>query len=189
MGFIGRIAQPPIREVFRYWTGLGAGGTHPGVRDLDPSALAPYILPWLFLFRREPDSCFRCLLSGTEIRQVDGYDSTGAQLGELIWARAQRQHAELFEEVADSALPLYYRGKRPTGNSTTRDFASLLLPLAGAGGAVDHVFGVLHVEQPEPILPTPRNANGGDFIVVRASPGEISSERGRAVSGRAPTAR
>lgn len=176
MGFSGRIVQPPVRNVFRYWAGLGTGGSPPSVRDLDPCALDPEILPWLFLFRREADTQFRCLLSGTEIRQVDGYDSTGARLGDLFWARSGRQHVDLFEEVVRSALPLYYTGERVTAPDSMRAFASLLLPLAGRNGQIDHVFGVLHVDQPEPILPETGGERAGGFAIVWASTGDIVAE-------------
>ncbi len=150
MSFLEAISRPAFRAVADFWADRLDGGTAAPVRRIDPTRLDPKLLPWLFLFQRETGGRFRCLLVGTSIAGIDGYDSTGLYLEQQRWIVNKNHQIELFEEVSRSALPIVYIGVRVVRKERARRFSRLLLPACSARGAVDHVFGVLQVDTVRP---------------------------------------
>lgn len=170
MSFLEAISRPAFRTVADFWADRLEGGTAAPVRKIDPTRIDPNLLPWLFLFQREAGGRFRCLLVGTGITGIDGYDSTGMYLEQLRWIVNKNQQIELFEEVSQSALPIVYNGIRVVRKERARRFSRLLLPACSVPGKVDHVFGLLQVEtvQPDPANDPMVGPRSKSLNVVRA---------------------
>lgn len=146
MGLMNGIPEPELQALLRYWAMRRGRGRVPLVRDMDPLDLPPKILPWLFLFRRDADRRFRCVLVGTGIVGVDGCDTTGRILENLPWVADRPRQIQLFEEAASTGLPIYYAGQRRIGPNTMRFFSRLLLPVGRDRRSADHMFGMFHLD-------------------------------------------
>lgn len=151
MSYAERIPDCRQRALYRYWLGKRRHGRVPAVRAIDPRELPPKDLPWLFLFRREGVRRFRCVLVGTGIVRLDGYDSTGRYIDDMSWTVNKPRQILLFEEAARTGLPLWYAGRRAVSEDSTRAFSRLLLPASADGYSIDHICGMLSVATPEPV--------------------------------------
>lgn len=168
------ISQPEIRVILDYWLSKRGADVVPPVKAIDPSEISPDLLPWLFLFRREEAGRFRCSLAGTGIVRIDGFDSTGRYLDDILQGGEKKERIKLFDDVVHSAMPLCYRGRRPVSANVERGFTRLLLPVSGGGGVIDHVFGIVRFGSLEPAA-----------IARRARAGRMASVtiRGKALPG------
>lgn len=146
MGLIDSIPEPALRALYGYWAVRRGSCRVPLVRDMDPVRMPPKVLPWLFLFRRDENGCFRCILVGTGIVGVDGRDTTGWLLDDLSWTVDKARQIHLFDEAASTGLPIYYSGQWRTGPTTKRLFSRLLLPVGRDAQTVDHMFGMFHFD-------------------------------------------
>jgi len=145
MGLMDGIPEPAVRALYGHWAAHRGRGRIPTVRDMDALHMPPKILPWLFLFRRNEDGRFRCILVGTGIVGVEGRDTTGRFLDDLPWAVDKARQVHLFDEAASTGLPIYYSGQWRAGCGGIRFFSRLLLPVGRNSGTVDHIFGMLHI--------------------------------------------
>lgn len=153
------ISQPEIRVILDYWLGKRGADVVPSVKAINPAEIDPNLLPWLFLFRRDDNGRFRCSLAGTGIVRVDGYDSTGRYLDEVLDGDEKEERLKLFDHVVHTGMPLCYRGRRRMASKAERGFTRLLLPVSG-GGAIDHVFGIIRFG-PVDLPVSPRKARAG----------------------------
>lgn len=144
------ISQPEIRVILDYWLNKRGADVVPPVRAIDPTEIAPDLLPWLFLFRREDKGRFQCCLVGTGIVRIDGFDSTGRYLDDVLQGSEKKERIKLFDDVIHTAMPLCYRDRRRVSADAERGFTRLLLPVSG-GGAIDHVFGIIRFGPLDPI--------------------------------------
>lgn len=167
------ISQPEIRVILDYWLGKRGAGVVPSVKAINPAEIAPSLLPWLFLFRRDDDGRFRCSLAGTGIVRIDGYDSTGRYLDEILTGDEKDERLKLFDHVVHTGMPLCYSGRRRMASKAERGFTRLLLPVSG-GGAIDHVFGIIRFG-PVDLPVSPRKARAGRLPSVTV--------RGKAMAG------
>lgn len=142
MAFEDRIADPQIRQVFRYWRARYSPGTLPRRADIDPAGLPPDCLPHLFLFRLEPNGRLRYLLIGTAIVKVVGRDNTGQYLDEVLTGRAGARRLRLNHRVIEERVPLYFSGPAFSHTEERRRVQRLLLPVSSDGTACDYIFGI-----------------------------------------------
>lgn len=132
-----------LRRLLVYWTERCAGRAMPARADIDPLDFA-YILGNIVLLGVERDPLrFRVRLQGTEVVQRLGFDLTGRTLDELAMPSFRALIAGAVSEVVASGRPLLRQRNMIMDDRLLR-YESLLLPLAGDSGAVDHVMiGVL----------------------------------------------
>lgn len=140
--------DPRLRCLADYWRAARpAPGLLPGRQHLDPAEI-PKLLPWLCLFDvARPGPRFRYRLVGTALVRMMDQDPTGRWLDEVHPAFRGSVAYPQFVEVAEDAVPDYWRG-RPSFH-TTKDFVSmerLLLPLARDGRTVDMLVSVTAYE-------------------------------------------
>lgn len=145
------ISQPEMRVILDYWLSKRGTDIVPSVKAIDPAEIAPHLLPWLFLFRREDTGRFRCSLAGTGIVRIDGFDSTGRYLHDDLHGSGKAERIRLFEQVIQTGMPLCYRGQRQISADTQRGFTRLLLPVSAGGGVIDHVFGIIRFGPIDPV--------------------------------------
>lgn len=164
MGFRDRLREPELRAVFDYWAGKRRGSKLPQRDDIDPTELPARLLPWLFLYRRELDERYRCILSGTGIDMVEGVDMTGRHLHEFEPRAEADELRLLFTQTLESGLPVCLRERRARRrlddcslsrlllrhegmdrgwlDGDEQACARLLLPVAGKRGIRNHILGV-----------------------------------------------
>lgn len=127
MSFLDNIAEPGIRTLYQYWLKKRQGSTIPRKRNIDPAELPPELLPWMFMYRRELDEKYRCVLSGTGIALIDGQDATNRYLHEVEPAAAADNLRQLFAQTLEQGLPLYFSGRRAGSDNRDGCLAQILL--------------------------------------------------------------
>lgn len=167
MVFIDDIREPELKEVFRHWLQCRNGRAVPLRGDIGPTGIDPGYLPSLFMYRREPDGRFRCILIGSELVKVFHRDETGLYLDEILPPHSRNSRLRLFARCADEARPVYYAGPALIPTRERRRVGRLLLPLSSDGEAADHVFGMAVFgpiqERPRQTVPFPQ---GGDPAII-----------------------
>jgi len=142
LSFIGEIREPEIKELFLFWLEKRDGRTIPLRKDIGPIGINPRHLPHLFIYRREADGRFRCILIGTEIVNVFHRDETGMYLDEIVPPHSRSSRLKLFARCIDDARPVYYSGPALIHTRERRRVSRILLPVSSGGGAADHIFGM-----------------------------------------------
>ncbi len=145
-----RAAEPAIvpkddrlRRLFAYWTERCAGRAMPTRAEIDPLDFT-YILGNIVLLGVERDPLrFRVRLQGTEVVQRLGFDLTGRTLDELAMPSFRELITTAVAEVVARGAPLLRQRNMIMDDRLLR-YESLILPLAGSSGDVEHVMiGVL----------------------------------------------
>lgn len=167
MSFFESMNEPEMRELFRFWLQRRYGGITPQWYSITPADICPKLLPSLFLYRREPDGRFRCKLIGTELCRVFGANETGRYLDAMLPPQVARHRTGLFQNVLDTALPVYFRGLSVTRPGELRSYSRLLLPLASEGRMADLVFGLALFGPLEAL------ATGAELEQISANPARV----------------
>ena len=161
MPFLDAIREPELKELYRFWLGKRQGRPVPLRRDIRPAEIDYRYLPNLFIYRREADGRFRCILIGTEMVSVFHRDETGMFLDEILPPSARENRLALFARCVDESRPVYYAGPAMIHTRERRSVARLLLPLASDGALADHIFGMALfgpvLENPAPGRPSPKH--------------------------------
>jgi hypothetical protein len=142
VSFLDEIREPELKEVFLYWLGKRSGRAVPLRGDIGPAGIDPRHLPHLFMYRKEANGRFRCILVGTEIVNVYHRDETGRYLDDIVLAPSRHSRLKLFARCVDEVLPLYYRGPALIHTRERRHLGRLLLPLSSSGETADYIFGM-----------------------------------------------
>lgn len=178
MTFRDDIAEPEIRSVFEYWVGKRRDTAVPLKRDIDPVEISHRALPWLFIYRREPNGRLRCILSGTGIVRIDNVDATGRYLDEIVPPHALKSRERLYSSTLEQGLPIYYLARHAKPGGVSRSFARLLLPISATGDRADCVFGIVRFRDPAPMSADEQQAKLGEpSLVVKATPGDLEPIR------------
>lgn len=143
VSFLDEIREPELKEVFLYWLGKRSGRAIPPRHDIGPAGINPNYLPHLFMYRREANGRFRCILVGTEIVNVFHRDETGRYLDEIMPAYSRNSRLKLFARCVDEVRPVYYRGPALIHTRERRRLGRLLLPLSSGSETADHIFGMV----------------------------------------------
>lgn len=142
MSFIDDVREPELKELFRFWLKLRNGRPIPLRKDIGPAGIAPRYLPHLFMYRREANGRFRCILIGTGLVHVFHRDETGMYLDEILPSHSRSSRLMLFARCADDGRPVYYSGPALIHTRERRRLGRLLLPLTSGGEVADYVFGM-----------------------------------------------
>jgi len=140
--FLDEIREPELKEIFLYWLEKRSGRAVPLREDIGPAGIDPHHLPHLFMYRKEANGRFRCILVGTEIVNVFHRDETGRYLDEIMPAHSRNSRLKLFAHCVDEVRPVYYRGPALIHTRERRRLGRLLLPLSSGGETADHIFGM-----------------------------------------------
>ncbi len=133
----------PLADCFAFWRTRRTGLAVPPKATIDPVAMPPHIIPFLFLYERTPEHRFRCRLAGTAICNAFQNDPTGRYLDEMILPTVRASRTRLFEGVVDRALPLVYAGNVAEAGRTWIKFRRLMTPIAIRGTEADGIFGMV----------------------------------------------
>jgi len=143
VSFLDKIQEPELKELYLYWLEKRAGRVIPLRKDIGPSDIGPQHLPHLFLYRREANGRFRCILVGTEIVKIFQRDETGLFLDEILPVYSSKSQLKLFVRCIEEQRPVYYGGPALIPTRDRRRVGRLLLPLSSDGKNADHVFGIV----------------------------------------------
>jgi hypothetical protein len=133
--------HPAVRLLHDYWDGLRAGrrGLLPSRRDIDPLALPPALLPFLWIVDWQPSPPrLRYRLLGTKIVQFYGRDYTGKWVDEAHGSVPELETIlEGHRRAAASGVPDWRRGKPHLNYEKVSTLERIALPLAADGRDVD----------------------------------------------------
>ncbi|MEQ8967095.1 MAG: PAS domain-containing protein [Azospirillaceae bacterium] len=125
-----RAATPLFAALIALWEARRPATDRPPGRDgLSPAELMRY-LPLLAMAERDPDGSVRLAWAGTGIKERLGGDPSGRALEDLLGPGTETA----FAMIAEDGVPVGLADGRTVGGTDVR---ALLLPLAGAGGAID----------------------------------------------------
>ncbi|MBL8808112.1 MAG: PAS domain-containing protein [Rhodospirillales bacterium] len=130
------IASAHGRRFFRHWRDLRGSADIPARQDFDPFDV-PWILGDLSLIERVPDDyLFR--VDGTRAVEFFGNEMTGRLLSQYPFAERVPQLRAAYDTVVESRAPHVWL-REAVNSGKRRRIEQLLLPLAGADGAVSHI--------------------------------------------------
>jgi len=142
LSFLDSIAETELRHIYLYWLERRQGRQIPRRGDIRPNEIDPQYLPSLFLYRREDNGRFRCLLVGTELVKIFQRDETGSYLDEILPPNLSASRLKLFARCVEERRPIYYAGPALMMMRERRRVGRLLLPLSSDGGKAEFVFGI-----------------------------------------------
>ena len=141
----GKIAEPPLRALYAYWSGKRGDGSWPlgsGILLEEIPSLAPYVMLVDVL---ENGRFFRFRVVGADV--AFGIDPTGKLQHEALPDGIYRDHiTALFRRGAAGPGALYSLSSYDyTTVEGPRSISRLFMPLAGNGGTIDMMMiGQIH---------------------------------------------
>lgn len=140
------IQEDPLRDLYDHWRSCSKDERRLPVRpDMDMLDLPAAALPHAFIYEQEGDGRFRCRLAGTRFVEELGYEPTGQHLDSMLDPVLGRSRIQLYEECVGVPRAIYYRARMTPIGHEFRESGRLLLPVAGADGSVQFVFGGMMV--------------------------------------------
>ena len=139
--FHERIADPRLQQLYDCWRSLFHGKRLPSLADVDPTAIAASVLPFVVLADVvDGGRRIRYRLVGTNMVAEWGEDFTGRYLDEIMAGTYREFLESLFADViAKRCAVLSESAFRWDVGGTTRT-RRLFMPLAGDGRTVDAVL-------------------------------------------------
>lgn len=141
--FIETIAEPRIRDVFRFWLEHRPYGGIPCKKDMNPARMPASALPNMFVYQIESDGRIRIVLMGTEAASLFRRDETGLYLEETLPEHSGSQRMAMISKVVEKGVPLYFSGKVVLATMEQRHISRLMLPVSSDGESVEHIFGIV----------------------------------------------
>ncbi len=137
----GPISDARLRQVFALWSEAAVEGRPPSKDFVDPAKLGQ-LMDWLFLYKVERHPLrFQYLISGPKLVRRFGLDLTGKYVDEHPDPVVRKGILANLTAVVATAKPHRRLAlRRLLDHDTTIE--SLVLPLAGPDGAIDHVLGL-----------------------------------------------
>jgi hypothetical protein len=143
------VEEPPLRELYDYWSGKRCGRVMPTREDIDPVDI-PRLLPNLMLLEvhaAQPAAetgpyRFRFRLAGTAICQIAGVDLTGRWLDEMFYPGRYTEYLiGLNSEVVERRRASYTRTELLMGGGHyTRTTTRVICPLGRDDAAVSMIL-------------------------------------------------
>lgn len=139
----------PLRQAEAYWTALSRDGTVPRRSQIDPRALQN-ILEHAFVLERVAPGVARFRLAGHHLNGQFGMDLRGMPLSCLVTPATRPRLATTLEHVFDApaVAEIDLTGERRLIGSAPPAARMLLLPLRGAGDAVNRILGAMVCDGP-----------------------------------------
>lgn len=136
------IAPPgKLAALLAFWQRLVPSGL-PGRQHLDPIAIGPALLPYVFLADvLDGGQQFRWRLIGTHIVSHAGADDTGKELSATVAPGTRDTIIGHYRQVARDRQPLCHRSEFVGQDGRVYRYDRLLLPMAADGVTVDMIFG------------------------------------------------
>lgn len=151
---IEKTALPPeslVLDLDDYWRSLMTGDQPPPRSKLDPSAIGPTLLPWLFMadvVRDGETFDYRYRLAGTKNVQLVGREPTGKMASSIFKAEDRAFILETFHVTVNEARPTYWRAAVPHERHRYVDVFRGLFPLSTDGSNVDILLGAAVPDRP-----------------------------------------
>ena len=136
-------ADRGLAELRGYWEALREDGALPARDRIDPRGIAG-VLERAFLIERVAPGLARLRLAGSALADLMGMEVRGMPLSALFLPEARLRLAAAVEPVFAGPAVLEARVEGETGwGRPTLAARMVVLPLTGAGGAVDVAIGAL----------------------------------------------
>jgi hypothetical protein len=133
---LSRIREEPILfQLYTYWEAARGAKDVPDRRDIDPTAMPPFILPHLAMIEIHDGPRLRLRLVGTEIVRQHRRDNTGRFCDEFVDGPYLDYLNSLYLQIQRSRLPVFSESvfrHVDTHLSTSR----LILPLTMGGSEI-----------------------------------------------------
>lgn len=132
------LADPRLRRLHAYWSGLRGGRLAPGRSDLDPMAMRE-LLGQIAVVELQPGdgaARYHYRLMGTRLADQDGVDLTGKSLASDPSEGQRDQLCRHYDAVVQSQQPAYRELERQQRDRRYR-YGCLAMPLSQTGTGVD----------------------------------------------------
>ncbi len=146
-GAIGRIRDPKVRELYRYWLGKRRGRRAPARADIDPVELRG-LLPHISLLDVvEPGPRLRFRLIGTAVVEIAG-EVTGRFVDELVPPSVYARLHEQYVDIARNLVGRYHVTDMAWQGRPYLRYHRLLLPLSEDQRSANLLLGIGCIDEP-----------------------------------------
>jgi hypothetical protein len=136
-------ANPRFRRLADYLAAKAPPGKLPGRRHIEPTELAD-LLPWLMLIDVVPQqdgaTRYRLRLVGTEAASIQGSDSTGKFVDEVLTGSEGKDVVAGYDEIRRTCQPQHRRGVVAIAGREHVPYERIAFPLASDGETVDRLI-------------------------------------------------
>ncbi len=134
-----------VKHAHDYWLSKAASGRLPTRAEIEAEEIK-HLLPFVFLVDviGEPTQ-FRFRLVGSQIDLWAGKSYTGLWVNEREYGPHWQRIHEEYLGVVESGQPHLSHTHAPWVSKEFRRYERLVAPLSNGGGAVDMLFGALHM--------------------------------------------
>ncbi|MBV9552829.1 MAG: PAS domain-containing protein [Alphaproteobacteria bacterium] len=137
-------SDPVLGPVLAYWCEKRGPRAMPRKRDMDPTELAPKLLPNLQIIEvLDGGARFRYRLVGTASVDAYGSDYTGLCPDELFADDRVVFIQDIYRSVCRLQVPLFTQNRYHTPKNVDVFAYRVYMPLSSDGSVVDFIFGVL----------------------------------------------
>ncbi|MBI3497059.1 MAG: PAS domain-containing protein [Proteobacteria bacterium] len=134
-----------VKQAHDYWLSKAAPGRLPARAEIELEEIK-HLLPYVFLVDVAGNPTeFRFRLVGTEIDAWAGKPYTGLAVNERDYGPQWRRIYDEYLEVVRTRAPRFSRYRAPWVSKEYRLYERFIAPLSNSGGAVDMLFGALHM--------------------------------------------
>ena len=127
----------------RYWDERKRGRRCPATADLDPGE-SPRLRDHAFVVAVATESHgFTVTYSGPSLARLCGADPTGQPIDRCLPAPLRERTVQFLETATSLKRPMADSSRYTDNAGNVVAYRTVLMPLAGERGAVDHLFGVL----------------------------------------------
>jgi hypothetical protein len=141
---VGVATDSRLTEIYEFWRSRCRDGVLPSRADIDPTRLAPRLLPFLFLVEvLEDPRDFRFRLAGTHFRDITGAEATGRRIAEVFppgFADEVRYH---WDSCVERKAPKLGSGNLWVPDRNHIRWEGIVLPLSPDGDCVNMLLGAV----------------------------------------------
>jgi hypothetical protein len=136
-------ANPRFRRLADYLAAKAPPGKLPGRQHIEPTELAE-LLPWLMpidaVAQQDGTTRYRLRLVGTEAASIQGSDSTGKFVDEVLTGSEGKDVVAGYDEIRRTRQPQYRRGVVAITGREYVPYERIAFPLARDGETVDRLI-------------------------------------------------
>ena len=128
-----KVCTPRIRRAYEYWDSKRKGRPMPARADIDPSEIRD-LLPGIILIDVAHDPLrLTYRLVGTDEVEARGYDPTGKDVAEHVFAVTPQFGLETYRLAAEDCVVVYDQEPWSAPNPRLCEVGSLVMPLSNDG--------------------------------------------------------
>lgn len=144
------LGDTTLIAMYAYWTGIKGGNDIPLRRDLDPTEIAPKLLPYSLLADVDTGlGTVRHRVIGTNLTDFFGSDYTGKELSNVLSGTYLEFILGLYMLACESRAPVFSHSKFRWDQGRLLKASRLMMPLSRDGAKADMCYTCQIVEAGE----------------------------------------